>query len=492
MALATIMKFLPEVKAPIEKKLGLKTKLKWTLIVLVLYFVLGFIPLFGLGDNALQRFEFLSVVLGAKFGSLISLGIGPIVTASIILQLLVGAGILNYDLSKSEDRKRFEALQKITTIFFILFEAFLYVYMGGLSPAPYFDPQTNSFVSTQSEGMIALTSSQINALRLLLVFQLTIGGFIILLLDEVVSKWGIGSGISLFIAAGVSQQIFVGAFSWVKSTYGGAEYPVGTIPALFVALRNSDPLTALTNIAKLFFTILVFLLAVYAQAMKVEIPLSYGKVRGYGIKWPLRFIYTSNIPVILTAALFGNLQIFARLLENATANSTNKFLEFLSVYVLGQTNTVKAGHGIVQWISGQNLIQNLITGSFSLSLLGQALIYVLLMVLFSILFGVIWVQTSGMDPKSVAKQISGSGLQIPGFRSDIRILERLLKRYIWPLSVMGAGFVGLLAAVADLTGALSRGTGILLTVMIVYRFYETIAKEHALDLSPNLRKFIKT
>ena len=86
---------LPEVSKPTQKRLSFKEKLKWTGIVLGLFFILGMIPLFGLGENALQQFEYLSLILGAEFGSLISLGIGPIVTASIVLQLLNGSGLVN-------------------------------------------------------------------------------------------------------------------------------------------------------------------------------------------------------------------------------------------------------------------------------------------------------------------------------------------------------------------------------------------------------------
>src|SRR3989339_1729008 len=89
-----LMNAIPEVKGP-DQKLGFKDKLTWTLIILVAFFILGVVPLFGLGQNALQQFEQLSIILGASFGSIISLGIGPIVTASIVLQLLVGSGVLN-------------------------------------------------------------------------------------------------------------------------------------------------------------------------------------------------------------------------------------------------------------------------------------------------------------------------------------------------------------------------------------------------------------
>ena len=112
------------------------------------------------------------------------------------------------------------------------------------------------------------------------------------------------------------------------------------------------------------------------------------------------------------------------------------------------------------------------------------------MIIGSVIFSIFWVQTAGMDAKSLAKQMLSSGLQIPGFRKDERILETILNRYIWPLTIMGAITVGFLAALADLTGALSRGTGILLTVMIMYKLYEDIAKQHAMDMNPVMRKFI--
>jgi preprotein translocase subunit SecY len=108
-----------------------------------------------------------------------------------------------------------------------------------------------------------------------------------------------------------------------------------------------------------------------------------------------------------------------------------------------------------------------------------------------VIFSWFWMQTSGMDSASQAKNILDSGLQIPGFRKDQRVLERLLDRYIPALTVMGALAVGMLAAIADLAGALANGTGILLTVMIVYQLYEEIAKQHMMDMNPMLRKFIK-
>src|SRR3989339_1960073 len=164
---------LPEVAGPTQKRLSFKEKLKWTGIVLVLYFVLGLLPLFGLGSNALQRFEYLSIILGAKFGSIISLGIGPIVTASIVLQLLNGSGIWKFDLTNPEGKKSFQGTQKFLSLFFIIFESAIYVFLGGLSP----DGFAN--IVTPSHPLYA-------SLELILIFQLFLGGLLILFLDEVV------------------------------------------------------------------------------------------------------------------------------------------------------------------------------------------------------------------------------------------------------------------------------------------------------------------
>src|SRR3990167_1121487 len=209
---------LPEVAGPTQKRLGFREKLKWTMIILVIFFVLGLMPLYGLGENALQQFEFLSIILGASFGSIISLGIGPLVTASIVLQLLNGTGIIKFDLTSHDGKRRFQGLQKLLGLFFVIFEAGVYVFMGGLAPNPVL-AGTPAFFEFQ----------------LILIFQLFLGGVLIMFMDEVISKWGFGSGISLFIAAGVAQEIFIRAFNFLPSPTN-PDIAAGAIPALFQSL----------------------------------------------------------------------------------------------------------------------------------------------------------------------------------------------------------------------------------------------------------------
>ncbi len=459
-AFKNILFNLPEVVKPTQKKLGFNAKFKWTLIILILFFVLGLVPLYGLGANELNRFEILSIILGAEFGSIISLGIGPLVTASIVLQLLVGSKIINIDTKTDEGKRIFGGVQKLAALFFVLFEATIFVTMGGLRPSLGISPA-------------------------ILIFQLVLGGVLIMFMDEVVSKWGFGSGISLFIVAGVSKSVFVRLLS-PFTTGGTLGFPfrtdqpaVGKLWELLYGLSAADFQLVVLALLAIFFTVAVFIVAVYVQSMRVEIPLSFGMVRGHGIRWPLAFMYTSNIPVILVAALLANITLWGQLLQN------------WGYPVLGTFTQGSPATGFVSWITPRNMVADIIQGSFVPIHIFQALFFVAVMVAGSVLFSFFWVQTSGMDSKSQAKQIMASGLQIPGFRRDERILESLLDRYITPLTIMGGATVGLLASLADLSGALTNGTGLLLSVMIIYKLYEEIAQQHMMDMNPLMRRFVK-
>jgi len=342
-------------------------------------------------------------------------------------------------------------LQKMLAFAFVVFEAMVYVLMKGLQAQPGFS------------GLV--------------IFQLALGGFLIIFMDEVVQKWGFGSGVSLFIAAGIGWRLFSQLFQFIGPQ--GTFEPAGRVLALFASLISGDT----TGVALALFAILVtaglFLLVVWAQSLKVEIPLSFDRVRGYGIKWPLQFFYAGVIPVILVSALAANLQLAASLLENWIGHAT----------FLGSFSNGTPIAGLAFWIHSTPLLQTILTGSFRLIYLFQGIGHVLFYMLFSILFAFFWVSTSGQDAASQARNIMSSGLSIPGFRKDERVLESILKRYVGPLTIMGGAAIGLLASVANLLGALVGGTAILLAVMILYQLYQNIAQQHAVDMNPALKGF---
>ncbi len=452
MALRDLLHNLPEVRAPTEKKVSFNVKLKWTLVILVGYFILSNVPLFGMVEGSMSRFEYLAILLGTSFGSIISLGIGPIVMSSIILQLLQGAQILNIDTNTPEGKRFFQAMQKVLAFAFVIFEAMVYVLMKGIEAEPGF------------AGLV--------------IFQLCLGGTLIIFMDEVVQKWGFGSGVSLFIAAGIGWRLFAQLFQFIgiQGTFEAS----GKVLALVASIIVGDGTGAARAIFPIIVTSALFLIVVFAQSLKVEIPLAFDRIRGHSVKWPLQFFYAGVIPVILVSALVANLQLFGSLLQNWLGHPT-----FLGGFGSGG----QAVSGIAFWIGSTPILETIITGSFRWIYAGQAFFHILFYVVFSVVFAFFWVGTSGMDARSQANKIIHSGMSMPGFRKDERVLESILKRYVGPLTIMGGIAIGLLASVADLLGALVGGTAILLAIMIMYQFYQNIAQQHAVDMNPALKGF---
>ncbi|MCR5027618.1 MAG: preprotein translocase subunit SecY [Methanobrevibacter sp.] len=445
--LEPLFRFLPEVKSPVHNE-DFKEKLKWTALILVLYYFLTEIPLYGLSSAAVDQFAALRAVMAGSFGSILTLGIGPIVTASIVLQLLVGSNLLDLDLSSHKDKSHFQATQKLLSIVFTIFEAGVLVLTGNLVPID------NSYI-----GVLFL--------------QLVIGAVLVIYLDEVVSKWGFGSGIGLFIAAGVCQAIVVGTFNFLPNSQGVL---TGAIPGFIQSIAAGA--TNFSLLIPLIATICVFLVVVYGESIRVEIPISHGSVRGHGRirgavgKYPLKFVYASNMPVILTSALLVNVSLFANVFQK------------IGFPILGTIENGKAVSGIAKMLSTPNSISMFVTEPV------HVLVYAIFFLICCVAFSYLWVEISGLNAKKISEQLYTSGIQIPGFRSSKRQLYKILRKYIPALTILSGLYVGLIAFFADLTGALGGGTGVLLTVGIIHKLYEEMAEEQLMSSNPLLRRFL--
>ena len=113
---------MPEVRTPV-RRLSFNERAKWTIIVLALYFLLGNIPLHGLSDQAVDQFHNIRAIMAGSFGSIITLGIGPIVTSSIILQLLVGSSLLAIDVNTEAGKKKYSQIEKLAVLIVTVLEA---------------------------------------------------------------------------------------------------------------------------------------------------------------------------------------------------------------------------------------------------------------------------------------------------------------------------------------------------------------------------------
>jgi preprotein translocase subunit SecY len=211
--------------------------------------------------------------------------------------------------------------------------------------------------------------------------------------------------------------------------------------------------------------------------MHVNIPITMGH-RGTGGRYPVKFLYVSNMPVILAMALFMNVKLWAMFFQN---------IPILNMVLNGISWAITTPS-----VGGQSFFYGLFLlgiNSQTLPAIGQAIIYMVLLIIACIVFGWFWVQMGNQSTEAVANQLTKSGMQIPGFRKDRRVIEKVLKRYIPPITILGSIFVALLAGGGDMVlSGVASGTGILLTVGIVYRFYEEIAKSQADLLAPLLGK----
>ena len=473
----SITSILPEVRRP-ERAPGLKEKLVWTLVVLVLFFILGSIYPIGIDPTRIQQFERLDILLGSRTGSLITAGIGPIVLASIFLQLAVGAKLFSFDLQSNEGKRKFQGIQKLLAILLAFFEASIYVLSNYITPV-------GSPVSQLPPLLGSLFFTQ-----LAVILQLAFGSIILLYLDEVVQKYGIGSGISLFIAAGVSQAVFLGAFNFTSS---GTGIPSGLVPQSLYYLAGGDVVSAFWSLIPIAFTALVFAAVVYVEGMKIELPLAYGRARGLGAKYPIKFLYVSNIPVILASAILLNMQLLGAFSAVPVAGSpdikvgpfgtfqNNQPIDGIAYYVTALRSPLLYPGGYPAYL--QDILQP--------RELLHIFVYGLVLVILCVIFGWFWIESTSMSAKDVSGQLQKAGLQIPGFRQDPRITEKILERYIPIITILGSLFVGILAWFADITGALGTGTGILLTVGILYRFYEDLAKQQLFELYPQLKTIVR-
>ena len=508
------LKRLVDVYPSIQKPDGhvrFMSKLWTTTLVLIIYFMMTNVMIYGIAESTLDIFSSFRAIMAGASGSIMHLGIGPIVTASIIMQLFAGAKIINLDLQDSDDKQLYQGVQKLLVLFMIPIESI---------------PQVYGFLDPHQDIILQYGQGWAQAL---IVFQLFLGSYLVFLLDELVSKWGIGSGISLFIAAGVAQSTFVGTLSPLPTVSEAPmsldNPPSGILPMIFYTLRtatNSEMVSAgagggglfetiLLNhanpVAALVSSIIVFLVVAYAESSKLELPLTNHKMRGHKGQYPIRLVYASNIPVILMAALLANVNMFTLLFWSHPVLSTVPILgregswsiaKYLGAYDAGAT---APQDGLAWYISMVGGVQDWLiplleqSGDAYGHELWQIMIhivaYVIVMTVGSMVFAKFWIETTNMSAKDVAKQIERTGMQIPGFRKNPRVLEQILERYIPHVTLFSGAFVGLLAAGADLLGTVGNatGTGLLLAVGIILRTYEQIQKEQAMEMHPVLREF---
>ena len=452
-----VMFLIPEIKAPI-RAVNKKDKFIWTAIALFIYLICCQIPLYGIyKSSSTDPMYWLRVIMASNRGTLMELGISPIVTSGMIMQLLAGSKLIDVDKKQKEDRDLFDGATKLFGFIITIGEAVAYVISG-------------MYGDLSNLGAI-------NAY--LIIIQLVVAGIIVLLLDETLQKgYGIGSGISLFIAVNICENIIWKAFSpfTITNESGNTEYEGAIISTIHLLLTRPNKISALqkafyrssgTNLFNLITTFVVFLVVIYFQGFKYEIQICHKNDKGNYRTYPIKLFYSSNIPIILQSALVSNLYFFSQILYKRYRNN-------FIINLLGQWQDVEAGHsvpigGLVYYISPPNNILEIARDPF------HTIFYIAFILISCALFSKTWIDVSGSGVSDVAKNLTDQGYSIRGFRDSS--IKDLLKRYIPVAATFGGMCIGALTIFADFVGAIGSGTGILLAVTIIYSYYEELIKK---------------
>ncbi|MEM2027239.1 MAG: preprotein translocase subunit SecY [Candidatus Bathyarchaeia archaeon] len=463
-AFQPIIRFIPEIKAP-ERRVSFTEKILWTSLALLIYFIMSEIPLYGLSKT--EDIMFYRVIFASTRGTLMELGIGPIVTAGLILQLLAASGFIGVDFSDPEDRALFSGASKVLSVIMTIVQASAYL-LGGFF-------------------------GRLEALQAAIIFmQLIVAGIIVMLLDEMIQKgWGIGSGISLFILAGVAQRIMLDCFS-IWPSLSEPRKARGIISAMIQTLAAGESLSSLfirpaddPSILGLILTVGIFLFCIYAQSVRVEIPVAHARFRGFKGKYPISLLYVSNLPVIFASALFGNIYVIGQILWTNYRNNPTLYpwIKLIGDFEYTGEYLHPIG-GLAYYVTSPRGFLDVLNDPVRYT------VYAVLLIILCVIFSWVWLQVGGLDPRTVAKQLVDAGMQVPGFRRSEKPIEVILKRYIPVVTLLGGFIVGLMAAIADLFGAFGTGTGILLSVGIIYQYYQQIMSERIEEIYPGIRKFL--
>uniref|UniRef100_H2ZAA2 Translocon Sec61/SecY plug domain-containing protein n=1 Tax=Ciona savignyi TaxID=51511 RepID=H2ZAA2_CIOSA len=385
---------LPEIEKP-QRKIQFREKVLWTAITLFIFLVCCQIPLFGImSSDSADPFYWMRVMMASNRGTLMELGISPIVTSGLIMQLLAGAKLIEVG-DSPKDRALFNGAQKLFGMVIAIGQSVVYVMTG-----MYGDP------TDMGAGIC-----------LLIIIQLFVATLIVLLLDELLQKgYGLGSGISLFIATNICETIVWKAFSPATVNTGkGTEFEGAVIALFHLLATRSDKVRALREA-----------------------------------------FYRQNLPNLMnlmaTVFVFGVVIYFQDVEGGGPARS----------YPIG---------GLCYYLSPPESFSGMLSDPI------HALVYVAFMLGSCAFFSKTWIEVSGSAAKDVAKQLKEQQMVMRGHREKSMIHE--LNRYIPTAAAFGGLCIGALSVMADFIGAIGSGTGILLAVTIIYQYFEIFVKEQA-------------
>ena len=428
-------------------------KLVWTGMVLFIYLIYSQIPLYGIYKTRdSDPLHYMRIILASSRGTLAELGITPIISSSFLMGILRTLRIISFDPNIKEDRILFEQTTKFVAIIITLGQAIAYVFNGVYGPV----------------NLIG------NINIILLISQLVIGGIIIILLDELLSNnYGLISGISLFVATNISENIMWKCFSpFTVASERGIEYE-GAIIALFHFLitkkskyeafrlaffRRSAP-----NLLQLFSTLIIIILVMYLWRFKLYIKVTNKKMPGVTYNQPIKLFYSSTTPIIVINTFISNLYLVSQVLYRRYSSSL--LIKILGTWAEKNGEQVATG-GIAYFITPPKNLFYFITHPL------KSIIYVIFILYFSGWFTQTMVDLIGKGAIDLARGLKNEGFFLEGIRESEETIYKRFQKLIPTVSFLSGMLIAALQILADLIGAIGSGTGILLLVSTILQVQE--------------------
>lgn len=453
-----MLPFIPDVTSP-SRQVTFQEKFVWTTLAILIYMVASQVPLFGIiNSGTSDPFYWMRMMMASNRGTLMDLGISPVVTSSMIMQFLTMIELVKVDYNVKEDKLLHGAASRLISLIMTVGQAIVQVLTGF-----YGEPKKLGWTYCA-----------------LLMVQLIFSGVIIILLDELLQKgYGLGNGVNLFIAANVCESIVWRAFSpKVFFTGRGIEFE-GSVIAFFhllfvrtnkfAALYESFFRQNLPNMFSLVSTIGLFAFVIYLQGLRVELKTESVQVRGQTGMYPIKLLYTSTMPIIVQSYVISHICTASRFLYRKFP--TNTLVRMLGIWSSDGSSKTQPIKGFCYYIFPPESVFDFSKRPF------YFLFYVILTVLSCALLSRAWVEVSDSTPSQVAGQLKKNKMTLKGVR-DINNAS-VLSKYIPTAALLGGCFTSVVVLMSNLFDTIGSGTNIFLATSIVHQYLELFAKESA-------------
>lgn len=450
--------FLPEIQKP-GREINFQEKFVWTGVALLIYLVSSQVPLFGiLNTNSADPFYWMRMMMASNRGTLMDLGISPVVTSSMIMQMLTSTEIIKINYKVREDAILNDAFSKLLAILLTIGQSIVQVFTGFYGPPSKIGIQVS----------------------ILLIIQLFFSGIIVILLDELLQKgFGLGSGINLFIATNVCENIIWKSFSpKMHTTARGVEFEGSVIALFHLLIIRKNKLHALyeaffrenlPNLLTLSYTILIFLMVIYVHGIRLNLKTESLQVKGQQGNLSIKLLYSSTMPIIIQNYIISHTSTISRFLYQKLPS--NFLVRLLGIWSMRKDGKMYPISGLCSFLFPPQSLTDYLKRPL------HSIIYTIIVLSSSALLSRAWIDMTESNQHDMARNLLNKRITIKGVSE--RNLANKLGEYIPIAAFLGGLVIGFIVMLSNIMDTIGSGTNIFLAVSIVWQYCELFNKEAA-------------